>query len=57
MMKTISINHSQRSSVPKRSQESYRKGRDSGREPTTRDRESAMANVIILTTVKIQGIE
>ena len=44
-MKTIFINHSERSSVPKRSRESYRKSRDSGREPIMRDnnvRKSAM---------------
>ena len=43
MMKTIFINHSERSSVPKRSQESYRKVWNSGREPRTDNvRESAM---------------
>ena len=47
MMKTIFINHSERSSVPKRSQESYRKSRDSsGREPRMNGREPAMATVI-----------
>ena len=35
MMKTIFINHSERSSVPKRSKEPYRKARNSGREPRT----------------------
>ena len=43
MMKTICINHSERSSVPKRSKESYRKVRRSGSEPRTGNvRESAM---------------
>ena len=44
MMKTIFINHSERSSVPKRSRESYRKVLSSGREPRTDNvREFAMA--------------
>ena len=47
-METTLINHSERSSVPKRSQESCCKGRDSGRKPTTNCRESAMATVISL---------
>ena len=38
MMKTIFINHSERSLVPKSGQESYRKSRDSGREPTMNGR-------------------
>ena len=43
MMKTIFIDHSERSLVPKRSKESYRKVRSSGREPRTdNERESAM---------------
>ena len=45
MTKTIFVNHSERSSVPKRSQASYRKVRNSVREPTI-GRESAMATVI-----------
>ena len=35
MVKTIFINHSERSSVPKRSKEPYSKVRRSGREPRT----------------------
>ena len=46
MMKTIFINHSERSSVPTRSQEFYRRSRDGGREPTTNCRESAILTVI-----------
>ena len=43
MTKTIFINHSERPSVPKRSQESYRKVRNSSREPRSDNvRESAM---------------
>ena len=43
MAKTIFINHSERSSVPKISQESYRKVRNSGREPISdKVREPAM---------------
>ena len=43
MMKTIFIKHSERSSVPKRSKESYRKVRSNGREPRTDNvRESTM---------------
>ena len=43
MMKTIFINHSERSSVPERSKESCRKVRSSGREPRTDNvREFAM---------------
>ena len=42
-METTIINHSERSSVPKRSQESYRKVRNNGREPRTDNvRESAI---------------
>ena len=39
MIKTSFINHSERSSVPKRSHELYRKVRNSGREPTLNVRE------------------
>ena len=46
MMNTIFINDSERSPVPEMSQESYLEGRDSSREPTINDRESAMATVI-----------
>ena len=43
MMKTIFVNHWERSSVSKRSKESYRKVRSSGREPRTDNvRESVM---------------
>ena len=43
MLETIFINHSERSSVPKRRKESYRKVRSSGSEPRTDNvRESAM---------------
>ena len=45
-MMTSLINHSERLSVPKRSQEPYRKGYDSSRESTMNDRESAMATVL-----------
>ena len=45
-MKTIFINYFERSSVPIRSQESYRKSRDSSREPTMNGRESAMTIAI-----------
>ena len=43
MMETIFINHSERLSVPRMSQETYRKIRNSGRESRMRDnvRESA----------------
>ena len=37
MVKTIFINYSEKLSVPKKSQKSYRKGRDSGCELTMRD--------------------
>ena len=51
MMQTICINHGKRSSIPKRSQESYRKSRDnSGREPKTNGRKSAMAAIITCHT-------
>ena len=53
MTNTIFINHSERSSVPKKSQESYRKSRDlSGREPTMSGRESAMVTIIIIHNCK-----
>ena len=55
MIKTIIINHSSRSSVPKRSQELNRKGHDSGREPIMNGRESAMANVITFHYCKKLG--
>ena len=43
MMKTIFINHLERSSVPKRRKGSYRKVRSSGCDPETNNvRESAM---------------
>ena len=43
MMKTIFITHSEKSSVPKRRKESYRKVRSSGSEPRTDNvRESAV---------------
>ena len=45
MTKTIFINHSERSPVPKRSQDSCRRSRDnSGRQPTMSGRQSAMAD-------------
>ena len=44
-MKIIFINHSDRSSVPKRIQEPYRKSRDNSGEPTMNGRESAMTTV------------
>ena len=47
MIKMIFVNHSERSPVPKRSQESYRKeGRNSDCEPKMNGRESAMATAI-----------
>ena len=46
MLKTVLVNHSERSSVPKKIQESYRIGRDSDREPTMNSLESAVAAVI-----------
>ena len=53
---TIFVNHSERSSVPKTSQESYRKVRNnSGREPTMNDRESAMTTVITCHNSKRPG--
>ena len=56
MMKTIFINHSERSSVPKRSQESYRKNRDSsGHESKMNGRKSAMATVITCHNCKRPG--
>ena len=45
-MKTIFINHFKRSLVPKRSQESYRESRDSGRAPTINGQESVMTTSI-----------
>ena len=56
MVKTILINHSERSSVPKRSQESYCKGRASGRKPTLNARESATTTVIFCNNCKSQGM-
>ena len=56
MTNTIFINHSERSSVPKKSQESYRKSCDiSGREPTMSGRESAMVTIIIIHNCKRSG--
>ena len=56
MMKTTFINHSERSSVLRRSQESYRKIRDiSGREPTMNGQDSAMATVITRHNCKRPG--
>ena len=60
MVKTIFINYSQRPSVPKRSQESYGKGCDSGREPIMSAYESEMSTVAITCqdkTIKKQGIK
>ena len=58
MMKIMFINHSERLSVSKRSQESYRKSRDnSGREATMNGRESAMATVITCYNCKRPGHE
>ena len=45
IMKTIFINHSERSSIPKLSQESYRKGHDGGRDSTVRDRGRKVAMI------------
>ena len=56
MVKTIFINYSDRSSVPKRSQESYRKSRDNnGREATMNGRESAIATVLVRHKCKRPG--
>ena len=56
MTNTIFINHSERSSVPKKSQESYRKSCDiSGRETTMSGRESAMVTIIIIHNCKRPG--
>ena len=49
------INYSERSSFPKRSQESNRKSRDGGREPTVNGRESMMATVINCHNCKRPG--
>ena len=46
IMKPIFINHSERLSVPKRSQDLCRKGRNSGREPTMNGQKSAITTVI-----------
>ena len=47
IMKTIFINHSERTSAPRRSQESYRKVWNSGREPRVDNvRESAMTHTL-----------
>ena len=54
--KMIFINHSKRSSVPKRSHESYRKSRDnSGRDPIMNGRELAMASVFTCHNCKRPG--
>ena len=56
MTKKMFINHSERLSVLKKSQESYREGRDkSGREPTMNGRESTMASVITCHNGKRSG--
>ena len=55
MIKAIFINHSETSSVPTRSHESYRKGCDSGCEPTMSGQESAMATVITCHNCKNPG--
>ena len=58
MIKTIFINHSERSSVPKRIQQPYRKNRDNnGREPTMNGREAAMTTVITRHNCKNCGIK
>ena len=57
MTKTISINHSEKSSVPKKSQELCRKVGNNRREPTTIGRESAMTIVIFTINVKRRGIK
>ena len=56
MRKTIFINHFERPSVPKKSQELYRKSRDSSREPTMKGRETAMTLSLLAITIKGQGI-
>ena len=53
--KVVCINHSERSSVPKMIQESYRERHDSGRERTMNGRESAMATVITCHNCKTPG--
>ena len=55
MMKTVFINHSERSSVPKISQESSRESRDWGRDPKMNSRESAMATIITCHNCKKPG--
>ena len=55
MIKTIFIDHSKRSSVPKRSQELYRNVRDSGRKPNVNGKKSSMATVIICHKFKTPG--
>ena len=55
MMKTIFINHSERSSASKRNHQSYRKSRDSGREPTMNGRESALATFVTCHNCKRPG--
>ena len=52
---TIFINHLERWSVPKRSQELYRKRRDSSRDPTTNGLESAIDTVITCHSWKRPG--
>ena len=57
MMKTIFINRSERSSVSKRSKESYRKVQSSRREPRTDNvRESAMT-LHVTVVAKSRGIK
>ena len=55
IMENIFINHSERSSVPRRGQEPYRKGRDSGRETIMDGRKSVMATVITCHNCKRPG--
>ena len=54
IMKTIFINHSERSSVPK-GVNSRIVSRESGREPTMSDRESAMVTAIACHNCKMSG--
>ena len=56
MTKTIYINHTEKSLVPKKSLQSYRKNRDnSGREPKMNCRKSAMATIITCHNYKWPG--
>ena len=56
MIKTTFINHSERSSVPKRSKESYRKVRISGRESRT-DNVGESAMTLTFHNYKSRGIK